>query len=279
MTIDFHTHAFPQQIARRTVDKLQSASHTLAFSDGSADGLRRSMAGSGIDLSVVLPVATNPEKLTTINDLSIHHGPADGLCYFGSVHPLAPNWDEELRRIAAGGVRGIKIHPVYQGVDIDDIRYVRLLGRAAELGLIVVMHAGDDIGFPGVVRCSPEMTARALKQVPGITIVLAHMGGWKNWDRVTDHLADTGCYLDTAFSLGAMTPCPAGYYTNEELALLDKEHFCKIVRDFGGERVLFGTDSPWSDQKQSKEDILALPLTDAEKSAILGENAKRLLGV
>lgn len=277
MIIDFHTHTFPDRIALQTVQKLQLASHTVAFSDGSASGLRDSMAAAAVQYSVVLPVATNPAKLTSINDVSIAHDPCDGLIYFGCAHPLAENLQDELGRIAAAGIRGIKIHPVYQGVDIDDIRFLRLLDRAAELGLIVVMHAGDDIGFPGVVRCSPEMTANALRQVPGVKLVLAHMGGWKNWDQVTDQLGGTGCYLDTAFSLGSAAPLEPDYYTDEELALLNAQQFCTIVRAFGAERVLFGTDSPWTDQKQSKEDILALPLTDSEKAAILGGNARKLL--
>lgn len=279
MIIDFHTHTFPDRIAASTVAKLQQASHTKAFSDGSVAGLLASMEHSGVHRSVVLPVATNPMKLTSINDVSIAHDPSDGLIYFGCAHPDAPNLHEELARIAGLGIKGIKIHPVYQGVDIDDIRFLRLLGRAAEVGLTVVMHAGDDIGFPGAVRCSPEMTRNALKQVAGITMVLAHMGGWKNWDRVMDNLADTGCYLDTAFSLGKVQELNPGYYTKEELQMLTQGQFLEIIRAFGAERILFGTDSPWTDQRASIDDVLTLPLSDTEKDAILGGNAQKLLKI
>ena len=90
-----------------------------------------------------------------MNDLSLRLTGHDGLLYFGCIHPDQPDWRQELDRIAAAGLRGIKLHPVYQGVDFDDVRYLRILERAGELGLIIVTHAGDDIGFPGVVRCSP----------------------------------------------------------------------------------------------------------------------------
>jgi hypothetical protein len=106
------------------------------------------------------------------------------------VHPDAPDWAEEMRRIASEGLKGVKIHPVYQGVDIDDPRYLRILTLAGELGLIVVMHAGNDIGFPGVVRCSPQMTYNALRQAGPVCLVMAHMGGWRNWDEA-EMLAET----------------------------------------------------------------------------------------
>lgn len=279
MMIDFHTHTFPDKIAAAAIAKMQGDCHSAAFTEGTVTALKTSMRQAGIDWSVVLPVATNPLKVSSINDVSLQLTEQEGLIYFGCIHPDADNWYEELGRIAKAGLKGIKIHPVYQGVDIDDIRFLRILNRAGELGLIVVTHAGDDIGFPGVVRCSPAMALNALKQVGDIPLVMAHMGGWRNWEQAADLLAQTHVYIDTAFSLGRITPLDDGYYTHEELALLSQEDFCKLVRLFGGKRVLFGTDSPWTDQQQSKEQILALPLSNEEKADILGENARRLLKI
>ncbi len=276
MIIDFHTHTFPDKIAAAALAKMQGDSHSRTFSDGTRSGLQRSMAQAGIHHSVVLPVATNPAKIAHINDLSIQLTDRDGMIYFGCVHPDAPDWYDELGRIAAAGIKGIKIHPVYQGTDINDVRFLRILDRAGALGLIVLTHAGDDIGFPGVVRCSPEMTADALRQVGPLQMVLAHMGGWRNWDRVAQ-LAETGVYIDTSFSLGKIPCLEDGYYTTEQRALLSIDEFCRLVRIFGAERVLFGTDSPWSDQSESLAAIRALPVAEADKAAILGGNAQKLL--
>lgn len=279
MIIDFHTHTFPDRIAANAIGKLQQASHSAAFSDGTMGGLQASMQAAGIDWSVVLPVATNPVKVGSMNDLSAQLTGKDGLIYFGCIHPEMEGAEQELTRMAALGLKGVKIHPVYQGVDIDDVRFVRILAKAGELGLVVVMHAGDDIGFPGVVRCSPEMTRRALQQVGGVKLICAHMGGWRNWERVVDCLADTSAMIDTAFSLGSITPLEQGYYAPQQLQMLDEECFCQLVRAFGSQRVVFGTDSPWADQAESLRQFKALPLTDEEKTAILGGNARRLLDI
>lgn len=277
MIIDIHTHTFPEKIADIAVKKLSNSGHIPYFSNGTAAGLKASMQNAGIDYSVVLPVATNPLKLDSMNSVSIEQNGKEGLIYFGAMHPDAPDWKEQLERLAKNKIKGIKIHPVYQNVDIDDIRYLRILNRAAELGLIVLMHAGDDIGFPDVVRCSPKMTANALRQVGDIKIILAHMGGWKNWKEVAGNLANTSAMLDTAFALGKITPLD-NTFSKDFLNLLNESDFIKLVQTFGSHRILFGTDSPWTDQKQSLDLIKNLPLADDEKNKILGKNAFELLG-
>ncbi len=279
MIIDFHTHTFPDKIAAAAIDKLQHASHSKAFTNGSVSGLQASMQSAGIDHSVVLPVATNPLKVSAMNDISCQLTGQNGLIYFGCIHPNMEGAEAELTRIAGKGLKGIKIHPVYQDVDIEDPRFLRILDKAGQLGLAVVMHAGDDIGFPGVVRCSPEMTARALRQVGPVQLICAHMGGWRNWGQVVDCLASTAVMIDTAFSLGAITPLEEEYYKEEELQLLKAEEFCQLVRAFGADRVVFGTDSPWDDQGAALEAIRALTLMEEEKEKILGGNAQRILQI
>ncbi len=277
MIIDFHTHTFPDKIAAAAVAKLEQTAHAISHSDGTRGGLLQSMQAAGIDHAVVLPVATNPLKCVSMNDTSHTLNGQDGLTYFAAIHPDAPNWQEELARVKSLGFKGVKIHPVYQGVAINDPRFIRILDRCGELGLIVVMHSGADIGFPGVEKCSPAMLRDALKQSGPVTLVAAHMGGWRNWQEVPEYLLYTGIYLDTAFSLGSISPID-NYYTPEELPMLDEARFCELVRIFGANRILFGTDSPWDDMQKSVERIRALPLTEAEKTAIFSGNALRLLG-
>ena len=280
MIIDIHTHTFPDKIAAATLDKLKHLSHTIPFTDGTAAGLAASMARAGVDRSVVMPVATSPRQVPHVNDASARMnelGAQTGVLSFGCMHPDFDGWKEELARVRDLGLKGIKLHPQYQDTDFDDPRYLRILDRCGELGLVVLTHAGLDIGMPGKDNCAPEMVARALEQVGPVKLVLAHMGGWRQWDRVEALLPGTGVYLDTSFSLGEITPLDDGHYRPGDLPLLDEAAFLRMVRRFGPDRILFGTDSPWDDQETALARLRALPLEKSELDAILGGNARKLL--
>lgn len=279
MVIDFHTHTFPPKIAGPTVKKLAELGHITPFADAIAETLLSSMKTAGVTHSVLLPVATTPKQVVTINnDIFAQEAfyQENGLISFGSIHPDLPEWKEELSRIVDHGLKGIKIHPVYQSTDQDDPRYLRILERAGELDLIVVTHGGIDVDYPEERYCMPPKILNAVRQVGPVKLVAAHMGGWKCWDQAEELLADTQVYLDTSFSTGLLTS-PDDHYTPEGLKLLDEPRFLRMVKSFGVERILFGTDSPWSDQKESIDWIQALPLSGEEKAAILGGNAQRLL--
>ena len=281
MIIDLHTHIFPDKIAEKTIEKLSWVSHTRSFTNGTADALRTSMKRSGVDLSVVMPVATNPHQVARVNDVSAKlNEQGEGLLSFGCIHPDCEDWKAELDRVARLGFKGIKLHPIYQGRDIDDPHFVRILSYAGELGLVVMTHAGKDIGFPGQDNCTPQMLRRAVKAAGPVQLIAAHMGGWHNWDRVCDQLADLPTVgLDTAYVLGLVCSEPEDYYSPEERVMMSEEQFVSMVRSFGAQRIFFGTDSPWRGQKEERAYIETLPLTPEEKRAILGENAGRLLGL
>lgn len=279
MIIDFHTHTFPDKVAPHAIAHMQSLNHCDVFGTGTVTGLLDSCQKSGVNYSVVLPVVTNPTKSTSINNVSIAHTQGDGLIYFGGIHPDTPDWHEELGRIAEAGIKGIKLHPHYQGVDLDDIRFLRILGRAAELGLIVVIHAGLEPAYPNDIRSSPQTIRKVVDQLDGLTLVAAHMGGMWEWDAVAEYLADTRVYIDTANALGHLAQTEEQFYTDAQAQLLTDEQFCRLVRLFGSQRILFGTDCPWTSQAASIERIRTLDLIPEEKENILGKNACRLLNI
>ena len=279
--VDFHTHTFPEKIAAMALRKLQSASHLALFSDGTAAGLRQSMARAGVRYSVVLPVATSPRQVASINASALRanaDAPQTGVFSLGAMHPDDENWEAELERLAEGGVRGVKLHPPYQQVDFCDPRYVRILKKMGKLGLFAVVHAGLDVGLPDARQATPDLLRRAADAAPDTLLVLAHMGGWRRWEEAERLLKDTQVCLDTSFSLGRITPSGDGdYRTAEDRDMLSEKRFVGMVRSFGAQRILFGTDSPWTDQAAEVRKILALPLTTDEQKAILGQNALRLL--
>ena len=280
MIIDIHTHIFPDKVAAAALDKLSRAAGIVAFTDGTAKGLLASMRSAGVDWSVILPVATSVGQVEKINSaaLELNKNYADkGLLSFGGIHPDYAGYRRELKRLVENGISGIKIHPVYQGTNIDDIKYLRILDCAAELGLTVITHAGLDIGFPGEVRCSPAQILRVIKAVGDFKFVLAHMGGWRNWQEAVSLLADTTAYIDTSFSFGRIHPLPTGKNRDGQTKLLDEEDLPKFVEFFGAERILFGTDSPWTGQKDAVNFIKNSVLDTNDKAKILGGNAENLL--
>ena len=279
MMIDFHTHIFPEKISADVLEKLSRVSHSKYFSDGTLNGLKNSMYAAQINFSVILPVATTTKQVEKINSSAAalnEKNFSDGIISFGCIHPDFSNYREELSRVKNFGLKGIKIHPVYQDTNLDDVKFLRILDRAAELNLIVVTHAGLDIGFPGVVKCSPQMARHVVEQVGDFKFVLAHMGGWKNWSDVLKFLGDTKVFIDTSFSTGKIIPRNDFHWSEDDLKLLDAAQFMEFVKIFGADRILFGTDSPWTSQKNSIDFIKNLPLDDTDKNKILGANARRL---
>ena len=279
MIIDIHTHIFPNKIAASTLEKLSGISHTTPFTDGTLNGLLNSMKKFHVDISVILPVATKPEQVIKINDnaAQINEKYFDaGIISFASIHPDFEDFSAELSRVKNLGFKGIKIHPVYQGTNLDDKKFLRILYRAAELDLIVITHAGLDIGFPGKINCTPKMSRHVVKEIGDFKFILAHMGGWKNWDEVAEELADVNIFIDTAFSTG-LIPAKDNHYTESELKMLDAAGFMRLYKIFGAEKILFGTDSPWMAQGTPIDFINSLPIGDADKNKIFGGNAAKLL--
>jgi len=199
-----------------------------------------------------------------------------GVWSFGGIHPGNDNYKEILNGIKSAGLKGIKLHPDYQDAMFNDIRYKRIISYATELGLVVVVHAGVDIGLPSITHCTPDMVCEVLDEVQPERLVLAHMGGWNLWDEVLAKLCGRNVYMDTAFSYGEIAWLSGAEH---RWKLASEEMFLKLIRAHGADRIVFGTDSPWTDQKRAIKDIQALPLSDEDKKKILGENALQLLGL
>ena len=279
MIIDIHTHIFPDKIAESTLKILSGKSHTPPFTDGTLNGLMVSMKKFSVDVSIILPVATKLEQVIKINDnaAQINEKFFDaGIISFASIHPDFEKFRAELSRVKSLGFKGIKIHPVYQDTNLDDKKFLRIFDRAAELDLIVITHAGLDIGFPNVIRCTPKMARHVVEEIGEFKFILAHMGGWKSWDEVAEELSDVNIFVDTAFSTG-LIPNKENFYSAEEMKMLDAENFMKLYKIFGAGKILFGTDSPWMEQGTPIDFINALPIDDADKNKIFGLNAAKLL--
>ncbi len=266
MIIDFHTHAFPVKIAERTVSALGRAADMTPLTNGTVDGLCRKLEASGVDLGVILPVVTRPDQFDSINRFAASVK-AERAISFGGIHPDDSDPEGHVAHIRELGLRGLKLHPDYQGVYIDDERYVRIARAALAAGLVIVTHAGVDVGFPGhPVRCTPERAARFLDAVGGegeLPVVFAHGGGYAMHGEVMKHLCGRRVYIDIS-----MMP-----------VISSAEETAELIRAHGAERILFASDCPWGDPGTGIEFVRSLPITEEERELIFHKNAERLLGL
>ncbi len=263
MLIDFHTHCFPDPIAEKAIPKLSYASGGLhPQTDGTLAGLRASMEKHGVDASVVLNIATNARQQKSVNDFAakIHNG--SDIFAFGSVFPFAEDALDELDRIKALGLPGVKLHPDYQGFNADDPKVFPIYQKISALGLITVFHAGYDYGFPPPYGGTPEKMAVALRQFSS-PIIAAHWGGIGCSEGVLSLLCGKDIYFDISFGYGAMPK----YYVE------------KILETHGADKILFGTDTPWHSPEMELRVLDTLMLSESESEKIKSTNAKQLLGL
>ncbi len=279
MIIDAHTHTFPEKIAAKVIAQLQDKAKSRAYTEATDAALQVSMKEAGIDCSVLLPVMTSPAQVEKLNSLAIEKNTSfheTGIFSLGGMHPDYESYREELARIKAAGITGIKLHPAYQNVDLDDIRFLRIIERAAELELAVVIHAGWDIGIMHHNFSSVDHICTVLKEIAPPKFVLAHLGSWKDWDAVETTLAGENVYMDTAFVLGNYEPPDGITVPPEDTKMLSDAQFLRIVKKHGEDKILFATDSPWGHQKRTLEHLRTLGI-DGEN--ILGANAQAVYNI
>lgn len=282
MIIDFHTHTFPKSISLKALESLSINGHVKYFTDGTVEKLEAGMKEYGVDYSVNLPVMTKESQVSSVNDNLIRQKDElfeKGIITFGGLHPLFENYRDEIKKLAAAGIKGIKLHPAFQGMQINDIAYKRVIAAISEAGMVTITHCGLDVGFMDHNYATVKELIDLIDDVKPEKLVLAHMGGWQAWDEVCSDLAGAKVWLDTAYSLGPVNPRPG----DEEKMLLkynlDEAGFTKIVRKHGAENIVFATDSPWAMQGEYISFVNNTELTDEEKNCIFSKNAMKLLGI
>ena len=269
MIIDFHTHVFPDKIAPKTIDYLSEKGGIPPFSDGTVNGLIRRMKEAGVVISVTLPVVTNPTQFDSINRFArqINESVVNGmprLISFAGIHPDCEDLEGKMEWIAQNGFLGVKIHPDYQETFIDDEKYIRIIKAAKKLDLIVVTHAGVDSGYRDrEVRCTPERVKRVIDTVGHSKLVLAHLGANEQFEEVYDLLCGCDVYFDTACVL----------------RFVEEKTFRKILQKHGEDKLLFASDSPWSNMEQDVEILRSFSLGETAEQKILCENAKKLFRI
>ena len=110
----------------------------------------------------------------------------------------------------------------------------------------------------------PEELAEMAKNYTHCTFIGAHMGGMANWERVLYYIRDArNIYFDTAYCADYMSD----------------EMFMEMFRAYGEDRILFGSDLPWSNPYDEIRMIDRMPISDSAKDKIFYKNAAELLKI
>ena len=225
------------------------------------ENLLARMREAGVDLSVNLPVVSKPQNQGEVNRFA-KEAARKNIISFGGLHPDCENVIEELEKLKDMEMAGIKFHPPFQKVHLEDPKYEEMWRKINELGFSVLIH----MGTARIVRSYdlyPSGIRKILKFAPDIPIIMAHMGSFcmmKNPDGDLENLPEN-VFIDTAMSA----------------ELEESGEFEEIIRRFGTNRVLYGSDFPYGSQKAAIARIRDSSFTDSEKEDMLWKNAARIL--
>lgn len=265
--IDMHTHAFPDDVAPRALQKLSTLADWQPIGDGTLAGLLDAMDHADLDVAVLAPIATKPGQAKGI----LKWGKRVAKTSHGRVIPLASLHPDDkdpvgwVDRLADKGILGIKLHPFYQDFVVDEPRLWPIYAACQEHGLLVELHCGSDLGFaddPKPDRAAPARVATVLDQFSSLKLLCTHMGGWNMWDDVGEHLLGRDVYLETSFCR----------------TFLDARDFTRLVLDHGPDKICMGSDWPWNDPAVEIEFLRSLGLDQQTESQLLFRTAAGLLG-
>jgi predicted TIM-barrel fold metal-dependent hydrolase len=224
------------------------------------DDVVRTMDETGIDVAWIAPLLGCGPDYRVGNRLMAealrrHPGRFRGLVVVNPNYPTGMS-DELARYGELEAVAGVKLHPGFHGYPISGPAYLPVWAYAHERRLPVLLHT-----WGGTSTSAPSQVNGVAGDYPQASFLLGHSGGtWaghleaievaRRWPNV---------YLETCIS---RSPFGALEW---------------MVREVGAERVLFGTDQPFIDPRPQLGRVAFAKLTDGEKTAILGGNARRLL--
>lgn len=262
--IDAHAHIYPDKIAAKAahaIGTFYGVEHMAGA--GTVEHLLECAKGTPISHFIVHSVATSTHAVTSINDfIAGQCASHSNFIGFGTMHQDFEDMEAEVARIESLGLRGIKIHPDTQRVNMDDERLMQLY-EIIEGRLPIVIHTGDY----RYEYSNPTRLLRILKAFPKLTVDAAHFGCWSRFDVGWDVLhkaAENGrVFVDTSSSQ----------------FFLGQRHTVELARLWGCEHIMFGSDYPMWDPAAEYEQFVSAGFTDAELEAMLWGNAERFTGV
>jgi len=249
----------------------------------------------GTDREVARQIVTlQNEKLSAW--CAAHSDRFVGLASVALQHPdlAAEQLDEAVRKL---GLRGAAIGGSVEGEELSARKFDPFWAKAEELGIMLFMHPqpapgttqnprlqgkgglGNTIGNPleTTVFFSHLIFEGTLDRFPGLKICGAHGGGYlPSYSGRSDALCGRGSGADCK----ALKKRPSEYFKKElfvDTMVFHEEGLRHLVAEVGVSQIVYGTDYPF-DWPVGIDFVLKAPfLSDADRVAILGGNASRLL--
>jgi aminocarboxymuconate-semialdehyde decarboxylase len=227
-------------------------------------------------------VAAHPDRFVALASVALQHPDL-----------AAEQLEDGVKRL---GLRGASIGGHVNGEDLSLPKFDPFWAKAAELGVVVFMHPGgaDNIlkdgalrgrGDLGNIMGNPLETTYFLSRMiydgtldrfPALKICAAHAGGY-----LPAYLGRT----DVACDVRANANCankkhPREYFKDQIFAddmVFSEEGLRHLVAEMGARQIVYGTDTPFNWPPGLDLILRASFLSDADKEAILGGNASKLL--
>lgn len=183
---------------------------------------------------------------------------------FGSVNPVLPGWEEDLRRCAdVHRMKGIRLHPNYHGYALDDPRFKALLEQATAAKLVVqlvVTMEDERMMHPlmQVPHVDVAPLADVVSVVPGVKLVLLNAFRAARGEAIDMLVATKQVWFDIAWMEG--------------IAGIDA-----LSKQIPMDRFVFGSYAPFFYFESSLLKLKESVLSDAVLEQVQGGNAQALL--
>ncbi|MBQ4466247.1 MAG: amidohydrolase family protein [Oscillospiraceae bacterium] len=265
--IDAHCHVFPDPIAEKSRGAVGAFYELPMYTSGTLHNLKqerdRVLEFSGRKFRVARQLICSPavtgHQTASINAFLselIRQDPA--LTAFGTLHPENADYAEILRNFRSQGLVGLKLHSDFQRFPIDDPAMYPVYREAANLGLPVLFHMGDrklDFSHPRRLR-------KVLDDIPELTAIAAHMGGYSHWKEALELLEPSDrLYFDISSTL----------------QFVDGALVQKFLHRFGETQFFFGSDFPMWDPAKELERLLSFGFPDEVLQKLLIGNFEQFL--
>ncbi len=258
---DMHAHIFPEKISEKaTLSIGQFYDITMSYAVGDVAHLLEAEAQINTKRMLVCSVATTPKQVDSINQyIKAQCNLHPEMIGFAALHADCEDIAGEVEKIIAMGFHGIKLHADFQREPIDSRKSYRIY-EAIEGRLPVLHHMGDyrhDFSHP-------RMLAKVMQDFPKLKIMASHLGGYAAWDEAESVLrSNENIRFDTSSSVCMMSP----------------ERAERMIRNYGVDRCMFGTDFPMWDPKREAETLLSLGFNFDDYRKMFSENAKEFLNL